>query len=113
MLNLVFGNTPYRSVLAGLSSGALAGVLGWAAHSLPHVADLLPDWAGDIGSSMQSAAGHKVIKGAELAAHHELEHPGIVSKTIKNVGTTASNAIQGLRNFAGQAAQARAAGIGR
>ena len=113
VLNLVFGNTPYRSLLAGLSSGALAGVLGWAAHSLPHVAELLPDWAGDIGTSMQSAAGHKVIKGAELAAHHEIEHPGIVGKTIKNVGATASNAIQGLRNFAGQAAQARAAGIGR
>jgi hypothetical protein len=109
----VFGNTPYKSVLTGLSSGALAGVLGWAAHSLPNVANLLPDWAGDIGSSMQSATGHKVIKGAELAAHHELEHPGIVSKTVKSVGNTASNAIQGLRNFASQAAQARASGIGR
>lgn len=113
VLNLVFGNTPYKSVLTGLSSGALAGVLGWAAHSLPNVANLLPDWAGDIGASMQSATGHKVIKGAELAAHHELEHPGIVSKTIKGVGNTASNAIQGLRNFASQAAQARASGIGR
>ena len=113
VLNLVFGNTPYKSVLTGLSSGALAGVLGWAAHSLPHMADLLPDWAGDIGSSMQSAAGHKVIKGAELAAHHEIEHPGIVSKTVKGIGNTASSAIQGLRNFAGQAAQARASGIGR
>ena len=113
VLNLVFGNTPYKSVLAGLGSGTLAGVLGWAAHSLPHVADLLPDWTGDLGSSMQSAAGHKVIKGAELAAHHELEHPGIVGKTIKNIGNTASNTIQGLRNFAGQAAKARASGIGR
>jgi len=92
----------------------LAGVLGWAAHSLPHVADLLPDWAGDIGSSLQSKAGHAVIKGAEIAGHHELEHPGTVGKVSKAVGSAASQGIQGLRSAASQAAQARSTyGLGR